>query len=197
MKVIGITGGVGAGKTTVINLLKELCNCRVVMADDVAKELMMMDGPLSKDAIRIFGKEAYLENGALNTSHLSQIMFSNTGIKAEWTSLVHPAVKNRIIEMINCEKKKDTTEFFFIEAALLLEDNYDALCDEIWYVHVPAKERIKRLESGRGYTYQKSKSIIDSQLSDEEFINKTDYMIDNSINVENTRAQLEKLLEKY
>ena len=197
MKIIGITGGVGAGKSTVLNILKEICKCKIVMADDVAKSLMVKGAELSDDAVRLFGKEAYLENGVLNTVHIASIMYGDDKIKHEWTGLVHPAVKNKILSEIDLAKESGEYDFFFLEAALLLEDNYDLICDEVWYVDVSEEERIRRLAVGRGYSEEKSRSIMSKQLSKEEFLKRTDFVIDNGISEENTRIQLENKVEEY
>lgn len=197
MKIIGITGGVGAGKSTVLNILKEICKCKIVMADDVAKSLMVKGAELSDDAVRLFGKEAYLENGVLNTVHIASIMYGDDKIKREWTGLVHPAVKNKILSEIDLAKESGEYDFFFLEAALLLEDNYDLICDEVWYVDVSEEERIRRLAVGRGYSEEKSRSIMSKQLSKEEFLKRTDFVIDNGIGEENTRIQLENKVEEY
>lgn len=197
MKIIGITGGVGAGKSTVLNILKEICKCKIVMADDVAKNLMVKGGVLSHDAIRLFGKDAYLENGLLNTVHIASLMYGDDRLKDEWTALVHPAVKKAIFAEIDSAKDTDEFDFFFLEAALLLEDNYDLICDEVWYVDVSEEERIRRLAIGRGYSEEKSRSIMSKQLSKEEFLKRTDFVIDNGISEENTRIQLENKVEEY
>ena len=197
MKIIGITGGVGAGKSTVLNILREICNCYIVMADDVAKGLMVKDGALRADAIRLFGKDAYTDNGSLNTVHIASVMYGDETIKNEWTGLVHPAVKKAILSEIDTCKNEGKYDFFFLEAALLLEDNYDQICDEVWYVDVSEEERIKRLAIGRGYSEEKSRSIMKNQLSKEEFLRRTDYVIDNGISEENTRIQLENKVEEY
>ena len=197
MKIIGITGGVGAGKSTVLNILREICNCYIVMADDVAKGLMVKDGALRADAIRLFGKDAYTDNGSLNTVHIASVMYGDETVKNEWTGLVHPAVKKAILSEIDTCKNEGKYDFFFLEAALLLEDNYDQICDEVWYVDVSEEERIKRLAIGRGYSEEKSRSIMKNQLSKEEFLRRTDYVIDNGISEENTRIQLENKVEEY
>lgn len=197
MKIIGITGGVGAGKSTVLNILREICNCYIVMADDVAKGLMVKDGALRADAIRLFGKDAYTDNGSLNTVHIASVMYGDETVKNEWTGLVHPAVKKAILSEIDTCKNEGKYDFFFLEAALLLEDNYDQICDEVWYVDVSEEERIKRLAIGRGYSEEKSRSIMKNQLSKEEFLRCTDYVIDNGISEENTRIQLENKVEEY
>ena len=197
MKVIGITGGVGAGKSTVLKILQDICSCNIVMADDVAKSLMVIDGPLSQDAKRLFGKDAYSEDGTLNTVHIAGVMYGDEKIKAEWTNLVHPAVKKKIISEIEVTRLEGKYDFFFLEAALLLEDNYDLICDEIWYVDVSEDERIRRLSLGRGYTEERSRNIMKNQLSREVFLSKADFVINNGISEENTRLQLENRVEEY
>ena len=81
MKLIGITGGVGAGKSTVLNILKDISNCVIVMADDVAKDMMQWGGELSADVLRIFGEDAYLPDGRLNTAHIAALMYSRPEFK--------------------------------------------------------------------------------------------------------------------
>lgn len=196
MKIIGITGGVGAGKSTVLGLLKEICRCEIIMADDVAKELMAGGGILSQDAIRLFGSDAYLSDNSLNTRHIAEIMYGNPAVKKEWTSLVHPAVNKEIARRIERASKKPECEYVFIEAALLIENNYDKICDEIWYIYADKEERIKRLKESRGYSREKSESIIKNQLGHEDFMQKCDFVIDNGISVDDTKKQLENKLEE-
>lgn len=197
MRIIGITGGVGAGKTMVLNLLEELCNCKIIMADDTAKKLMNFDGVLGRAAIELFGKEAFLPDKSLNTSHISAIMYNNSEIKNKWTGIVHPAVNQEIYNEINNARLDQRYDFVFVEAALLIENKYDRICDEIWYIYTDMEERIKRLEFGRGYTREKSLSIIKCQMSHEEFVQKCSFVIDNGVDIEFTKKQLENKLEEY
>lgn len=196
MKIIGITGGVGAGKTTVLSILREICNCEIVMADDVAKELMQYGKELSTHAIRLFGKESYNEDLTLNTVHIASLMYGNDTLKREWTDLVHPAVKQEILSRIDRAASEGITDCFFIEAALLLEEHYDEICNEIWYVYVDEQERIRRVMDNRGYTLDKARSIISNQMKHSEFSKHCEWIIDNGISVEDTRRQLENRLEE-
>ena len=196
MKIIGITGGVGAGKTTVLDILKKLSVCETAMADDVAKELMQYGKELSVLAISLFGKESYTEDNILNTAHISKLMYGNEELKKKWTAAVHPAVKKEILSRIDVAKNKENTDLFFIEAALLLEDGYDLICDEIWYIYASEEVRIKRIMENRGYSLSKSQSIISGQLKHDEFVLKCDFVIDNGISIENTRLQLQNKLEE-
>ena len=196
MKIIGITGGVGAGKSTVLTMLKEMTNCVIVMADDVAKEMMQADGELSADAIRIFGKDAY-SDGKLNTAYIASLMYSSPELKKEWTGIVHPKVRQAVTKMMDDERSNKIYDFFFFEAALLLEEGYDAVCDEVWYIYADEDERIKRLMSDRGYDENKCRSIMKNQLTHEEFRVKSHFVIDNGVDVKYTRKQLENKLVEY
>ena len=197
MKIIGITGGVGAGKSTVLHMLKELCNCRIVMADDEAKKLMNKGGALEDAAVRLFGLNAYREDGTLNTGHIAEIFYKNPSKQQEWNNLVHPAVNNYIHNLIDETRKEGKFDYLFIEAALLIENGYDSICDEIWYVYADADTRIKRLSNDRGYSKDKSVSIMKKQLSDEEFRKNCSFVIDTGMDLSYTRTILKNRLEQY
>ncbi len=196
MKIIGVTGGVGAGKSTVLNMLTQLCSCRIVMADDTAKELMVYHGLLYQNIIRLFGKEAYDSDKGLNRTHIAAIIYKDSSIRAQWENIVHPAVNHAIAEKIK-EAAKVGCQFFFIEAALLIENNYDRICDELWYIYASESVRVKRLMADRGYSEERCRQIMGSQLSDEEFKRKCDFIIDTGISLENTQLQLQNKLEEY
>ena len=196
MRVIGITGGVGAGKSTVLSMLLELCKCRIIMADDVAKNMMEYHGNLSGDIIRIFGSEAY-EDGILNRAHIASLMYGDSRLMEEWTSIIHPAVNKEIAEYIKKEKNNGEVDFVFIESALLIEHNYEKICDELWYVFADADTRIERLKMQRGYSREKSESIIAKQLSDEMFREKCNFVIDTSKDLSFTRSIIKNKLAEY
>lgn len=196
MRVIGVTGGVGAGKSTVLSMLKELCNCEIVMADDIAKDMMEPDGGLYQELIRIFGDKAY-ENGVLNRKYIAEQMYNNDSLKREWTAIVHPAVNSRIFSIIDDAKKTQKVDYVFIEAALLIENGYDRICDEIWYVFADAGTRIERLQKQRGYTPEKTGAIMDSQLSDDIFRSKSQFVIDTGHDIESTYNILKNKLSEY
>lgn len=101
MKVIGITGGVGAGKSTVLHMLKELCRCEIIMADDVAKELMNYGQSLCDMAIRLFGTKAYDENKELDRAYIASKIYADESLRTQWTDVVHPAVNKHILDKIS------------------------------------------------------------------------------------------------
>lgn len=96
MKIIGITGGVGAGKSCVLAALKKMCNCDIVMADDVARQIMEKGGILTAKAYELFGENAYNEDGTLNKELLSGVIYNNPSVKKQWELAVHPATNAKI-----------------------------------------------------------------------------------------------------
>lgn len=196
MKKIGITGGVGAGKSTVLFLLKKLCNCEIIMADDVAKELMQKGNILASKAYELFGKNAYDEQGLLNRNYIAEIIYNNPSVMKEWESAVHPATNSKILALIE-QAAENSRDFVFIEAALLIENNYDKICDEIWYVYADENIRRERLKRERLYTDSKIDSIFNGQMSDAEFRKHSSFVIDTGGSMEATSMQLENKLEEY
>lgn len=194
MKVIGITGGVGCGKSTVLSLIKENYNAYIIMADDVAKELMMPGKDAYNSVVDIFGNGIISEDGQIDRPVLAKIIFDNPNKRIVLNSIVHPLVKKAIIEKITEFKISNRYDYVFVEAALLIEDHYKTFCDEIWYVYAPEQVRRERLKESRGYSDEKIDSMIKSQLTEQEFRNNSQIVIENGGNIKETLAQLEKLL---
>ena len=194
MKVIGITGGVGCGKSTVLKLLKENFNAYIIMADDVAKELMLPGEKAFLQVVEMFGEGILLPDGTIDRAKLAEIIFNNPNKRMVLNSIVHPLVKSTIVEMITKLKIENVYDYVFVEAALLIEDHYDVFCDELWYIYTPLEQRTERLKQSRAYTDEKIAGIVKSQLSEEEFKDKCDAVIDNGGTLEFTLTQLVKLL---
>lgn len=194
MKIIGITGGVGCGKSTVLNLIKENYNAYIIMADDVAKELMMSENAAYNSVVDMFGTGILDEDGQIDRPVLAKIIFDNPNKRMVLNSIVHPLVKKAIVEKITELKISGKYDYVFVEAALLIEDHYGTFCDEIWYVYAPEPVRRARLKESRGYSDEKIDSMLKSQLTEQEFRDNSQVVIENGGNVKETLAQLEKLL---
>ena len=196
MKVIGITGGVGCGKSTVLNLIKENFNAFIIMADDVAKDLMKKGKKGYDETIAFFGDEIIDETtGEIDRPKLASVIFSNPNKRIVLNSIIHPVVKKEIVSMITQAKIDNKYDYIFVEAALLLDDHYNVFCDETWYIYADEDSRRKRLKESRGYSDEKIDGIIKSQLGEEEFKKGCDIVVDNSGNINDTYAQLVKLLQ--
>ena len=125
MKVIGITGGVGAGKSSALALLKEMCSCDIIQADLVARNIYHSGNIGFKKVVDIFGEQIVGEDGEINRPLLADIIFKNPNKRIVLNSIIHPLVKQEIINQINNHKIAGDVDYCFVEAALLIEDHYD------------------------------------------------------------------------
>ncbi len=194
MKVIGITGGVGCGKSTVLKYIKDNYNVKVIYADDVAKELMSKDNIAYQRIVEIFGDDILQSDLEIDRKKLSLVVFNNPNKLSVLNSIVHPLVKKYIIEDIVKEKCLERYDYVFVEAALLIEDHYDIICDELWYVYADINSRIERLADSRGYSVEKTQSIMRNQLSEEEFKRHCHKVIDNSFDFSKTALIIDEMM---
>ena len=195
MRVIGITGGVGSGKSTVLKLLKERFNAYILMADDIAKDTMNRGNAGYEQVVEMFGDGILCEDKSIDRKALAQIVFNNPNKRMVLNSIIHPLVKKIILNKINELRIAGTYEYVFVEAALLIEDHYDIICDELWYIYVPQDIRRSRLKESRGYSDEKIDSVFKSQLTRQEYEKACINTIDNSNDIEYTMKQLERLLD--
>lgn len=195
MKIIGITGGVGAGKSQVLDYVKETYGAYVCQADQVAKNQQKRGTTGYHAMVTHFGTNILTEEGQLNRKKLAEIVFFNEKERDALNQIIHPIVKAKIQSLVHREKKKHT-KWFFLEAALLLEEHYDEICDEIWYIHTSEEIRKKRLQQSRGYNQNKIEAIMKAQLSKEDFLSGSDRAIDNSKTFEETRIQIADIMKE-
>ncbi|MBO5998309.1 MAG: dephospho-CoA kinase [Lachnospiraceae bacterium] len=201
MIVIGITGGVGSGKSTVIEYLTRLAPCRVIYADTAAKDLYQPGGPCYEELLEILRKAAgdkadcvCREDGSVDTGFMSRLIFSDEELLKEVNGLIHPAVFRYIMDEIEKARSDGRTGIFIVEAALLIECGYMPYLDSLWYVRCDEAVRRQRLKNDRGYSDEKIDSIMKSQLKEEEFLAACDICIDNSGGPDRTRAQIREAL---
>ncbi|MCI8940481.1 MAG: dephospho-CoA kinase [Dorea sp.] len=195
MKVIGITGGVGTGKSEVLKYLEGKHGAVICQADLVARNLEKKNTICYRQIVEHFGDGILQENGRLDREKLAKVVFSDEEERKTLNAIVHPAVKKRILALIK-EQEKKGTELFVLEAALLLEDHYDEVCDETWYIYAEDSVRRKRLKLSRGYGDERIDGIFRSQKTRDEFLNKCDRAVDNSRSFDDTCAQLESIMCK-
>lgn len=194
MRIIGITGGIGSGKSAVADLLEKNFNAFVIKADDVAKKTMETGNTGYQKVVDMFGTEILNEDNSINRDRLAQVVFNNNNKRIVLNSIIHPLVKKIITEQIGTLKCEEKYDFVFVEAALLIEDHYDIICDELWYIYAPEDVRAERLKNSRGYSDEKIKEIFATQLSPEEYKMHCKEVINNDKSLEDTLDQLKKLL---
>lgn len=193
MKVIGITGGIGSGKSRVLSYIEETFKAAVCQADRVALLLQQPGQECYEEIISVFGKRILQTDGQLDRTKLAEIVFADTAKLNRLNQIVHPAVKAYIKQKIEQERLNGTA-CFFLEAAILIETQYDLLCDELWYIYAEEYIRRERLKSCRGYSDSKIDRIFAAQLTEEEFRSRCDKVIDNSGQFELTCAQLKQAI---
>ena len=194
MKVIGITGGVGAGKSEILKYLKEKHGAVVVEADKVGHLLMEPGGACYYSIVEKFGSSILNGDQTINRGKLGKIVFADEGLLAELNKIIHPRVKSHIVSEIAKERAYHRTKYFVVEAALLIEDHYDVICDEMWYIHTDASVRAERLKETRGYDDEKIAGIMANQKSPEEFRSACQVVIDNSGDLAVTQKQIDEQL---
>lgn len=193
MKVIGITGGIGAGKSEVLRFFEQKQGAVVCQADLVARNLEKKGTICYRQIAEHFGEDILQDNGRIDRGKLAEVVFADPAELEVLNAIVHPAVKKRILRMIR-EAQKAEKSLFVLEAALLLEDHYDEICDEVWYIYAEDHVRKRRLKLSRGYSDQKIEAIFRSQKSRDEFLRFCDRAVDNSGNFDDTCAQLEAMI---
>ena len=197
MRLIGITGGVGAGKSTILEYIKAHYRCRVYLADQVAHAVKEPGQPCYEALVELLGREVLEENGQIHKGRMAERIFRDENLLEQVNALVHPAVRAYLLEKIREAREEGWAELFFIEAALLIECGYRDIVDEMWYVHAGEDLRSGRLRESRGYSPEKIGQIMGSQLTEEGFRAGSDFVIDNSGTPEESYRQIRRRLEEY
>lgn len=177
MLKVGITGGIGSGKTTVCRIFETL-GIPVFYADTAAKQIMVEDAILMEGIKNTFGKESYLDNGVLNNKHIASIVFNNTEELAKLNALVHPAVF-RAFDSWTAALPADAS-YVLKEAALLFESGSYQLCDLNILVVAPEKLKLDRVMQRDGVCADAVKARMDKQFTDRQKLKLADYIIQNN-----------------
>lgn len=190
-KVIGLTGGIGSGKSTVSKFIEEL-GYPVYYSDTKAKIIVNKNEHLKKDIIQLLGEQSYDNNGLYNRKYVSEIVFNNEELLSQLNQLIHPAVQNYFKQWGNSQ----TFEYLFKETALLFELNLEK--DYYKSVLVTAEDnlRIKRVMDRDQKTYREVESVMNNQLPEKEKIKKADFIIYNNGGLEELKKETQRILNK-
>lgn len=179
MQVIGLTGGIGSGKSTIVRLMQEFYDCKVLLTDEISREQMEPGGIAYERVVQEFGNGILQEDGAVDRGKLAEIVFSTPNKLKKLNELTHPLVTEYVLSVVEEERKQQNHEILLIETALLIEGGYGAFCDQVWYVHAPKEQRKKRLIISRGYTEEKIEDLFRRQRTEEEFRKAATAVIEN------------------
>ncbi|OWK99466.1 dephospho-CoA kinase [Kaistella haifensis DSM 19056] len=190
-KIIGLTGGIGSGKTTVAKFIEEM-GFPVYYSDDRAKEIVNDDEVLKNNIKELLGEEAYDENGFYNKKNVSEIVFNNDETRLQLNALIHPAVKIDFENWVN----KQHAEFIFKETALLFELNLNESCYKSVLVTADDNIRIKRVMDRDQKNYREIEAVIDKQMPEKDKIKRADFVIYNNDGIDELKAATEKMMVK-
>lgn len=194
MKVYGITGGAGTGKSEVIRMLRDDFNGFVIMADDVARELTMKDNISYRLIVEHFGPGILAADEEIDRKKLADYVFNHKEALEQLNSMTHPYVKEEILRQIGAARESGKYDFVALEAALLLECGYENICDEFWYVYTKPEIRRQRMKETRNYSDEKVDAVMKNQLPDAVFFDRCQFIIENNTTLADVCEQLKKKL---
>ena len=189
MKIVGLTGGIGSGKTTVAKEFEAL-GVPIYIADVEAKKLMNRSKVIKRKLVALFGEKAYV-NEQLNRPYIASVIFNNKEYLEKMNAIVHPKVARHFEKWV----AKKNAPYVIKEVAILFENGGHTLCDYVITVTAPKKLKIKRLLKRDNTTVEKIEAIMKNQWSDSEKIKYSDFVIENNA-LENTKLQVLKIHEQ-
>ena len=188
-RVIGITGGIGAGKTMALNIFKTEFDALIIEADHVGHIVMEPGGVAYKPILDAFGDEIVNSfDKTIDRKALGEIVFSDRDKLQLLNSITHPLIYSEIDKLI----RNSNNKLIILEAALLTETTLKNMCDEIWYIYADEDTRLERLSRYRGISIEKARCIISNQPCENEFRKHCQVEIDNSGDVDSTLKQIKK-----
>ncbi|MDX1351664.1 MAG: dephospho-CoA kinase [Thiomicrorhabdus sp.] len=196
-KVIGLTGGIGAGKSTVTDFLAKQ-NIPVIDTDQIAREIVQPNSPALKQVVNYFGKHCLNPDGTLNRAKLREIIFNDAEAKQALEAILHPLIQKKALQKIT-QYKKTAPAFIIVAIPLLIETikkqtTRPGYIDEIWVVDCPVEQQIKRAVQRDGSERTLIEKIIAQQASREERLQHADYIIDNTQSIEQLQKSLQQKL---
>lgn len=194
MRIIGITGGIGSGKSTVTSMLRER-GYTVVDADELSREVCKKGTPLLRLLVREFGIEIIKEDGTLNRSKLADLAFESQQGTRRLNELVQTAILVRAMEFFNRLKLSGDIDVCFFDVPMLYEAGWDRYTDSVWLVTAPQQIRLKRVVKRDRSRKQEVLARMKLQMSEEEKISRADVVLDNSGTEAELKAQVERAIE--
>ncbi|HHG3259913.1 dephospho-CoA kinase [Vibrio parahaemolyticus] len=191
--VIGLTGGIASGKTTVANLFKQQFKIDIVDADIVAREVVVPGTPGLNAIIQHFGQDITHDDNTLDRAKLREKIFSNPEEKAWLNALLHPIIREKMIE----DLQQVTSDYALLVVPLLVENNLDSLCDRVLVVDVEPETQISRTVKRDNVSEEQAHAILASQASRQQRLDIADDVVKNNPNDPDLLLQITDLHEKY
>ena len=194
MKVIGLTGGIGSGKSTVSQFLAEL-GAVVIDTDKVGHEALKPGGEAWQQVVNAFGEEIATPPGDIDRRKLGEIVFNDAEALAQLNRIVHPRIYDMVRDQLE-EYRQEGVGVLVLEVPLLVEAGWTSLVDEVWVTVASEATVLKRIKERTGLSEQESLARIRSQLPLEERISHADVAIDTDCSLDGLKAEIKELWQK-
>ena len=196
---IGVTGGVGSGKSEVLLYMESAYGALVLRTDDMARDMMEPGGACYDDVLKLFGQDILREDGTFDRARIAARVFADPELLERLNAITHPAVITQVAETVE-NAEKQGKQIICVESALFLDEQGrkkgNESYDELWYVYADEAARRERLKATRGYSDEKITSIIANQAPEQILRKSCDAVIDNSGDFLQTQQQIDHLLEE-
>lgn len=189
MIVIGITGGIGSGKSFVTKLLKEEFGAAVIDTDSIGHDLILKDGAAYEKVLSTFGPQILDERENIDRKKLGNLVFHDEKKLGLLNKIIHPLVEAEVDRRLRL-LEAEGFPLACLETAILKDVGYEKKCDEVWFVYSEKEKRMERLLASRSITEEKVEAIFNKQRSDEAYRMSSDRVIDNSFSNEETLDQI-------
>lgn len=197
MLIVGLTGGIGSGKTTVSNLFNDL-GINVIDTDVIAHDLVNNDKSVVDEIVTIFGKNIFNDDDSINRKKLAAIVFSKKKYKQQLEAILHPKIRQQVKKQIqNFHLSSTPPKYVIVVIPLLFETGFNDLIDRVLVVLSDETVRIQRIKQRDHRSLNEIRSIIDTQVSDERRISDADDIIENNSDLAELKPQIKKLHETY
>ena len=191
MKVIGLTGGIGSGKSTVSQFLAEL-GAVIVDTDKVGHEAFKPDTELWRQVVAAFGRQILTPDGDIDREKLGEVVFGNSESLARLNQIMHPGMYEIVKAQLE-EYRRQGVAVVVLEAPLLIEAGWTSLVDEVWVTVASEATVLSRLQEQKGLSRQEALARIHSQLSSEERVRRADVVINTDCNLDELKARVGEL----
>lgn len=178
MKIIGLTGGIASGKSTVSSVFREM-GAIILDADQIARQVVLPQQPAWEDIVVLFGPQVLHQDQSLNREKMGEIVFNNPNCLSELNRITHPRIMQYYKDTLRKISMEKPEAIVMLEVPLLYETNMDRLCQRVIVVWVDRETQIKRLMERENLSYEDAIKRVDSQMSLDEKARRADFVIDN------------------
>jgi dephospho-CoA kinase len=196
--IVGLTGGIGAGKSTVAQYFRD-CGVLIIDTDEIARQLLEPNQPLLKEVVQYFGEKILQKDGALNRIKLRSLVFESTANRHWLEALLHPRIKEKVLEYSHHQKVRTEKKapYFIVDIPLLIEAHFEDIVDRILVVDCPLNLQIERIQKRDATPVNVIQQIIQSQVDRNTRLQKADNVLENTDTLESLKNKVFALHHYY